>query len=66
MKLNLPDAIREFFRRQGKIGSKKRMQVLSPEQRQEIARNAAQARWSKREEKQSRKPQQPATGGKQR
>jgi hypothetical protein len=66
MKLNLPDEIREFFRRQGKIGSKKRMEVLSPEQRQEIARNAAQARWSKREEKQSRKPQQAATGGKQR
>ncbi len=45
--VQLPENVREFFRRQGKIGAAKRMTVLTPEQRQQIARNAAQQRWAK-------------------
>ena len=45
--MELPDDVREFFRKQGKIGAAKRMVVLTPEQRQEIARNAVRQRWAK-------------------
>lgn len=45
--MKLPENVREFFRRQGRIGAKKRMVVLTPEQRQEIARNAVNQRWAK-------------------
>jgi hypothetical protein len=65
MKLNLPDEIREFFRRKGKLGAKKRQQVLTPEQRQEIARKAAQARWGKRAEDQPKKRSPKMPGDKQ-
>jgi hypothetical protein len=44
--MELPDEIREFFRQQGKRGARKRVRVLSPERRSEIARLAANARWS--------------------
>jgi hypothetical protein len=64
--MKLPDEIREFFRKQGSIGGKKRNRALSPEQRQESARKAAQARWSKRDEKPAAKRQpKSTTGGKQ-
>jgi len=54
--MKLPDEIREFFRRQGKIGAKKRVKMLSPERRQEIARQAAVTRWAKQKrEKESDK-----------
>jgi hypothetical protein len=46
--MKLPDDVKEFFRRQGKIGAKKRTANLSPERRQEIARNAATARWARK------------------
>lgn len=36
-------------RKAGKRGSKARAKALSPEQRSEIARLAAQARWEKRD-----------------
>lgn len=45
--MKLPEEIREMFRRQGKIGGKKRLEVISAERRRQIARNAAQARWNK-------------------
>lgn len=45
--VELPENIREFFRRQGKIGAQKRHAQLSPERRREIARKAVQARWAK-------------------
>ena len=66
MKLNYPDELREFFRRKGKIGAAKRMRVLSPEQRREIARKAAQARWSTQKQNQSKKSRRnkPGKGGK--
>ncbi len=44
--VKLPDEIREYFRNQGRIGAKKRAASLSPEDRQRIARKAANARWA--------------------
>ena len=44
--MKLPEDVKEYFRKQGKIGAKKRSANLSPERRQEIARLAAKARWS--------------------
>jgi hypothetical protein len=46
--MKMPDNVRAFFQRQGKIGADKRKAVLTPERRTEIARQAAQARWAKR------------------
>jgi hypothetical protein len=45
--MKLPEDIREYFRKQGKIGAAKRTANLTPERRQEIARLAAQTRWKK-------------------
>jgi hypothetical protein len=45
--MKLPENIREYFRRQGKIGAAKRYAKLSPERRREIARLAIRARWAK-------------------
>lgn len=45
--MKLPEEIREMFRRQGKIGGKKRLDVIPAERRRQIARNAAEARWNK-------------------
>jgi hypothetical protein len=50
--MKLPDEIRKFFQRQGRIGAAKRYARMSPAQRQELAKRAAQSRWKK--EKQSR------------
>jgi len=44
--MKLPENVRAYFQRQGKIGAAKRMEVITPEQRSEIARNAAKARWA--------------------
>jgi hypothetical protein len=41
----------EFFRNQGKRGAKARLKQLTPEQRSEIARKAAAARWGKKKPK---------------
>ena len=57
--MKLPEDVKEFFRKQGKIGAKKRSANLSPERRQEIARNAAIARWTA-----PTKPGQPKKGKK--
>ena len=45
--MKLPDDIRKFFQRQGRIGAAKRHASLSPERRREIARLAIQTRWAK-------------------
>jgi len=37
----------EMGRRGGKIGGKRKLETLTPERRQEIALNAARARWAK-------------------
>lgn len=49
--MKLPAAIREKFRRQGKVGGKKRLEVLPAERRREIAKQAAEARWRKHQQK---------------
>jgi len=48
--MKLPEHIREFFRRQGSIGGKRRNAQLSPEERSAVGRKAAQARWAKERE----------------
>jgi hypothetical protein len=45
--MKLPEDVREFFRRTGKIGAEKRHAGMSPERRREVARMAANARWAK-------------------
>jgi len=45
--LKLPDEIREFFRKQGKIGAAKRHASLTAERRREIAKKAVETRWAK-------------------
>jgi hypothetical protein len=44
--MKLPENVKEFFRKQGKIGAKKRHANLTPERRREIARQAAETRWA--------------------
>lgn len=39
---------RDWFRRQGKRGGKKRATTLTPERRREIAKKASAARWKKK------------------
>jgi hypothetical protein len=53
--MDMPDDVREFFRKQGSIGGKRRMKKLSAEERTEIARNAAQKRWANKSSKTTRK-----------
>ena len=54
-RMKLPEEIREMFRRQGKIGGKKRLDVISAERRREIAKNAAKVRWRKLGRKKARR-----------
>jgi hypothetical protein len=42
----LPDEALEFFRKQGRIGGRKRAANLTAEERSEQARKAVQARWA--------------------
>jgi hypothetical protein len=46
VKMKLPENVRAYFQRQGKIGAAKRKELLTPERRSEIARQAANARWA--------------------
>jgi hypothetical protein len=50
--IKLPEAALEYFREQGRLGGKQsgkaRLEKLTPEQRSEVARNAAKARWGKK------------------
>ena len=52
MAKRLPPEIREFFKKQGakggKIGGKRSLETMTPEQRSERARNAVAAREAKR------------------
>jgi hypothetical protein len=45
--MKLPDEIREFFRKQGKIGAAKRQASTTSEQRSASAKLAAETRWAK-------------------
>lgn len=38
---------REYFAKEGRRGGKARLKTMTAEQRKEVARKAAQARWSK-------------------
>ena len=55
----MPAEALEFFRRHGarggKIGSKARMEKLTPEQRSELAKHAVDAREAKRQKKRETK-----------
>jgi hypothetical protein len=46
-KPEIPEAVLQFFRKQGKIGGKKRAENLSSKERTEQARKAVNARWKK-------------------
>jgi hypothetical protein len=46
--MKLPEDVKAYFRKQGRIGAQKRSANLSPERRREIARLAAEARWTKK------------------
>ncbi|MBS1911716.1 MAG: histone H1 [Bacteroidetes bacterium] len=41
----------ELGRKGGLVGGKRRLETMTPEQRSEVARKAAQARWSKDKKK---------------
>jgi len=62
--MNLPDNVRAYFQRQGKIGAAKRQELLTPERRSEIARQAATARWGNSLNKTSAKKSQTKKGTK--
>ena len=53
--MKLPENVKAYFQRQGKIGAAKRKEVLTPERRSEIARKAASTRWASRAKKASAK-----------
>ena len=53
--MELPEDVKEYFRKQGRIGAKKRSANLSPERRKEIARIASEARWGGKRKKSSQK-----------
>jgi len=61
--MKMPENIQEFFRKHGKIGAAKRTEKLSPERRREIAKKAADARWSTDSKKAGSKKQSKRTGG---
>jgi len=42
------DELKEYAKRLGRRGGKKRSENLTPERRREIAKKAALARWSKK------------------
>jgi hypothetical protein len=44
--MKLPENVKAYFQRQGKIGAAKRKANLTPERRSEIARLAAETRWA--------------------
>ena len=49
--MKLPDDVRDYFVRQGRIGGQKRNENMSSERRSESAAIAARARWSKAKKK---------------
>jgi len=53
----LPEEVRKYIRRITSIAGKKRMEKLSKEERTELARKAALARWRKRDAEQEKIPQ---------
>ena len=46
MRKKIPE-LSEYFSKMGKKGSRARAKILTPEERKQIASNAAKARWAK-------------------
>jgi len=44
---------RAYFAKEGRKGGKARLKTMTPEQRKEVARKAAQARWEREKGKES-------------
>lgn len=55
--MKLPENVRDYFRKQGKIGAAKRQANLTPERRAEIAKKAANSRWAKQKQTKNSKDQ---------
>jgi hypothetical protein len=57
MRKKLPAAVLDYFRKEGakggKIGGKARMESLSAEERKELAKVGAAARWAKKRKRTS-------------
>jgi hypothetical protein len=51
----LPDAVLEFFKKQGSIGGKQRAENLTAAERSAQARKAVQARWGRKKTKKTQK-----------
>lgn len=47
-------AVREFFRKNAAKGGRARAERLNSQQRKEIAKKAAQARWAKQKKKETK------------
>jgi hypothetical protein len=62
--MNLPENVRAYFQRQGKIGAARRLEVVTPERRAEIARKAAITRWAKQAKNTAAKTNQSRKGTK--
>jgi hypothetical protein len=62
--MKLPENVKAYFQRQGRIGAAKRTEMLTPERRSEIARNAAITRWASRTETTDPKKRQAQKGKK--
>jgi hypothetical protein len=43
----LPKEALEFFRKNGRVGGRRRAEKMTPEERSEQARKAVQARWAR-------------------
>jgi len=46
----IPPELLEYFRKQGARGGKSAAKSRTPEERSEVARKAAQARWAKKKD----------------
>lgn len=46
--MKLPKQVSEFFKKSGAQGGRRRAKALTSEQRKEIAKKAAKARWTKK------------------
>ena len=61
--MKLPKHVREFFKKQGKIGAAKRQATLTAERRREMAQKAAQTRWAKSQTKAAAPKENKRKGG---
>jgi hypothetical protein len=62
--MKLPENVKAYFQRQGRIGAAKRKESLTPERRSEIARIAATTRWANQKNKTEEKASQEKKGTK--